>query len=441
MSSAPHAPAGPADPRGAIRQWDSGEVTTVTGDPTGLEPSSELDTRPGPVRRFFQRNPRAMDALVMLAFAVPAGASVLFPYDYEPEPGAILFVVAGTVALAFRRRSPVAVAAVMGVLAVACTASTGRLSGLDLGIGLAVYAVAVARPARTAWITAAVLVAATTLAVLLWEQPVVDQSAPGPEELLTDDRFASVAGLAIFSLAALAAGVSVRNRRLRLRELVERAEALARDRQRQAELARVSERNRIAREMHDVVAHSLSVMVALADGAGAALDRAPEASRAALGELATTGRAALADMRRVLGVLDDGDAPLTPQPGGPDLTVLVERFRAAGLPVATEGLDTPLPADPGIQLTVYRIVQEALTNTLRYAPGTPQAELAIRRDPAGIEVEVVDHGPRLPVTDSGGSGRGLVGMSERAQAYGGRVSGGPWQDGWRVHAMLPWEDR
>jgi len=114
----------------------------------------------------------------------------------------------------------------------------------------------------------------------------------------------------------------VRNRRLHLGMIVDRANALARDRERQAELARVSERNRIAREMHDVVAHSLSVMVALADGAGAALDRSPEASRAALAELSNTGRAALADMRRALGVLDDGGAPLEPQPGRLDLDAL-----------------------------------------------------------------------------------------------------------------------
>ena len=96
--------------------------------------------------------------------------------------------------------------------------------------------------------------------------------------------------------------------------------------------------------------------------------------------------------------------------------------------------------DDALAHTVYRIVQEALTNTLRYAPGTPQAELTIRRDAAGVQVEIVDHGPRLPVVTSEGSGRGLVGMAERAQAYGGQVTSGPWQDGWRVHVILPWEE-
>lgn len=419
-------------------------MAIATREPTGREPFTELSTRRmGPVRRFFVQRPRAMDAVVMFAFALPVAVSVIFPYDYEPVLAALGFVAAGTASLAFRRRNPVAVAAVMGVLAVVCTATTGRLSGFSLGIGFAVYAVAVARPGRTAWITAGVLVATTTLAVWLWEQPVVDLAAGavgGADAPSLDDRLTTATGVAVFALVGLAAGASVRTRRLQMIDIVDRANALSRDRERQAELARASERARIAREMHDVVAHSLSVMIALADGAGAALDRAPQASRAALNELSTTGRTALADMRRVLGVLDDGGPPFEPQPGGIDLATLVERFRAAGLPTVTEGLDTPLPDDPGLQLAVYRIAQEALTNTLRYAPGTPQAELSIRRDDTGVQVEVVDHGPRLPVVSAVGTGRGLVGMSERAQVYGGNVSSGPWRDGWRVLAVLPWQE-
>ena len=416
-------------------------MTTVTEEPAGPGPFTELNTRRlGPVRRYFLRRPAAMDAVVMLCFAVPAAVSALFPYDQDPQVRALWFVAAGTAALAWRRRHPLAVATVIGVLAAACTAATGTLSGFDFGVGLVVYAVAVALPTRTAWTTAAVLVVTTTVTVGLWERPLVAPLVgPSGDAALYDDRLSSVAGLVIVSLAAMALGASVRNRRQHLADVVDRANALARDRERQAELARISERSRIAREMHDVVAHSLSVMVALADGAGAALDRAPEASRAALSELSATGRAALADMRRVLGVLDDGGAPFEPQPGRLDLDALVEGFRAAGVPVVTDGLGTPLPEDPGLQLTVFRVVQEALTNTLRYAPGTPRAELSIRQEATGFEVEVVDQGPRLPVTQGTGSGRGLIGMSERARVYGGSVSSGPWRGGWRVHAVLPWE--
>ncbi len=416
----------------------------MASQPAGPEPFTELEgERVGPVRQYVRRRPGVMDAVVMLAFALPAATSVIFPYDHEPSLASVAFIAVGTAALAWRRHHPVAVAASMGLLAALCTATTGRLSGFDLGIGLAVYAVAVARPARVAWITATALVATTTLSVWLWEQPVTDpsdQPAGNGVAQISDDRLASVVGVLVFTLAAMAIGTSVHNRRLYLSELVDRANALARDRERQAELARVSERTRIAREMHDVVAHSLSVMVALADGAGAALDRAPEASRTALGELSSTGRSALADMRRILGVLHDGDAPLKPQPGSPDLESLVERFRTAGVPVVTHGLDTDLPADTGLQLTVYRVAQEALTNTLRHAPGTPRAELTIRRDAAGVEIEVIDLGPRQPLVAAQGSRRGLVGMAERVQAYGGQVSSGPWGEGWRVHVMLPWEE-
>jgi signal transduction histidine kinase len=143
-------------------------------------------------------------------------------------------------------------------------------------------------------------------------------------------------------------------------------------------------------------------------------------------------------MRRVLGVLSEGDAPLEPQPGGPGLETLVERFRAAGLPVVAEGLGTPLPPDTGFQLTVYRVVQEALTNALRHAPGTPRVDLTISRDAGAITIRVVDQGARVPATQGGGTGHGLVGMAERVQVFGGTVTSGPWADGWRVVAVLPW---
>lgn len=183
------------------------------------------------------------------------------------------------------------------------------------------------------------LVVAAT-AVVLWFSPrlaLVDES--GAESEL-DTRTTGIISLTLALLVALAIGTSVRNRRQRVAELVARANALTRERDQQAELARAAERSRIAREMHDVVAHSLSVMIALADGAEAALGRAPDQARTALGELSDTGRTALADMRRGLGVLET-DAPLEP-PGSADLAALIERSRAAGLAVRTKGLGADL---------------------------------------------------------------------------------------------------
>jgi signal transduction histidine kinase len=258
-------------------------------------------------------------------------------------------------------------------------------------------------------------------------------------------RFSSVTSLAFLGLVAIAAGISVRNRRLHVTALVDRANALAVERDQGAQLAAAAERARIAREMHDVVAHSLSVMIALADGAGAAMERSPDRAREALEELSGTGRAALGDMRRVLGALRDPQAPLDPQPGSVDLDHLIDRFRTAGVPVRWTRTGPPLPPDAGLQLAVYRIVQEALTNVLRHAPGTGRVDVVMVSTDGHVEITVTDSGGALgrggvAAGDSAGSGRGLIGMRERAAVYGGRVQAGPHDAGWRVHAVLSWDE-
>ena len=401
--------------------------------PDDPEAATELTFRRlGPVRRYFVHHPVAMDVVVMMLFllgGVPSSESLSPTADRAWH---WVLMLAGTALLVRRRHRPLQVAAAMIFIAALAPVVSGTIGNLSLGLGLVVYAVAASRPPRDAW---AVLAAALLIpAGPVWW---------GEEATATMSRTEAAVGAGITMmltvLIGLSIGTAVRSRRLHVADLIAQSGRLHRERDQQAVIARAAERSRIAREMHDVVTHSLSVMVALADGAGAALDRAPEASRAALTELSATGRTALADMRRVLGVLDDGGAPLEPQPGRLDLDVLVERFRAAGVPVVTDGLSTPLPQDPGLQLTVYRVVQEALTNTLRYAPGTQRAELSIHRDERGFEIEVVDLGAGRPVTDPAGTGRGLIGMAERAGVYGGTVTSGPFRGGWRVHAVLPWE--
>ncbi|MDT0165225.1 histidine kinase [Actinotalea sp. AC32] len=395
--------------------------------------------RLGPVRRFFARRPVAMDVVVMAWFGIPALlTAVIDPARPSTVVATVAVVLAGITALAWRRHRPVLVAGVIGVLAVVAVLVSGTFTGFDLAVGLVVYAVAASHPPRTAWTVAGALAVTTGLASWLWETPVPGVLAADDDGSRTDMRLASITGVVVFTLAAMAIGTSVRNSRLHLADLVDRANAIARDRDQQTQLARAAERTRIAREMHDVVAHSLSVMIALADGASAALDRAPDRSRTALGELSETGRSALADMRRILGVLQEPEAPLEPQPGVVDVDALVERFRATGLPVRTTGLTTPLPDDAGMQLAVYRILQESLTNALRYAPGARAVDVAVRRTPRAVELEVTDTGATLPHTDPGGSGNGLIGMRERAAVYGGTVDAGPHGTGWRVHAVLPW---
>jgi signal transduction histidine kinase len=409
-------------------------VTTVTG------PITELSSRRlGPVRRYFVRRPAAMDAVVIAFFVAAVVASAVDPAQAQSLPAAPIVAVIGAGALVFRRSRPVVVAGALSVLAVGTVAITGQLGGVELGIAFALYAVAVTRPIRIAWLTAAATTIAATVAVWLWEGRTPDPVATSETGtlVLTDDRWASTAGLLIMAFAAMSIGISVRRRREHDAAMVERAEALARDRDRQAQLARAAERSRIAREMHDVVAHSISVMITLSDGASASLDRAPERSRAALAELSAAGRAALGDMRRVLGALADDGAPMEPTGDLEALTTLVDRFRAAGLPVRAEGLGLPVPDDAGLRLAIYRVVQEALTNVLRHAPGTPRVDVTVCADPGRWVVDVTDHGATQEADDAGGSGMGLIGMRERAQMLGGTVEAGPSEHGWRVHAELP----
>lgn len=368
----------------------------------------------------------------------------------------------GAAVLLARRAWPLTVTAALTALAVVSLAATGVLGVLGLCVACALHAVAAARPARTAWVVGGVVLVVVAVALWRWEDVGVAEmmlwSDPtlalveDPAHELTEPPFspgrrsASVTLLLALLALGVATGSGVRARRLHARDLVERYAALARDRDASAALARAAERTRIAREMHDVVAHSVSVMVALSDGARAALDRAPDRSRDALTELSRTGRAALGDMQRVLGALDPADdrpdgpdgAPRRPAPTETDLGTVVERFRAAGLPLTVTGLDTLLPEDTTLRLAVVRIVAEGLTNVLRHAPGTPSARVTVLRTASAVEVEVLDAGGTRPGT-GGGTHRGILGMRERAALLGGHVDAGPRPEGgWRVHVVLPW---
>jgi signal transduction histidine kinase len=400
------------------------------------------------VRRYFLRHPVRMDALVAALYAVPAVIGAVLA---ETAPAAPLIVVAllgGAVLLRWRRRAPLRAAAAIGVLAVACVGALGTLNGLDLAIAFVVYAVAASARPRTAWVTLGTLVLAASVAVLLWERRVGDRLGPGVSVEtgsgdVVGDRVGSVTGLLILSLVAIAVGTGTRNRRLHVAALVDRANALAVERGQQAQLAAAAERARIAREMHDVVAHSLSVMIALADGAAAAVPRSPASAQAAITQVSETGRAALTDMRRVLGVLRDDDASYGPPPGGTDLAALVEGYRRAGLPVHLTVAGLSLPPDTGLQLAVYRIVQEALTNALRHTRGTGRVDARVAHADGRVEIEVVDDGgvahPGGP-PPTPGSGRGIIGMRERAAIYGGTVEAGPSGSGWRVRTALHWDE-
>ncbi|WP_416969843.1 sensor histidine kinase [Streptomyces sp. 4F14] len=216
--------------------------------------------------------------------------------------------------------------------------------------------------------------------------------------------------------------------------------ALEKDRDQQAQLAAAQERARVAREMHDILGHTLAVIVGLADGAAALAATKPERGAQTLGLIAESGRDALGELRRLLAVVDAGDTPrgeppLAPQPGVDDLPGLLDRVRAAGpgAQLRTEGELGAL--SPGLQLAVYRIVQEALTNTLKHAAPNTTVRVAVTADARDVRITVEDTGPSTATPSR--AGKGLVGMRERAALYQGEVVSGPNSlGGWTVQAHL-----
>jgi signal transduction histidine kinase len=244
--------------------------------------------------------------------------------------------------------------------------------------------------------------------------------------------------------AALGLGLYSATRRAYLAGLTERAERVERERDQQVALAAAAERARIAREMHDIVAHNLTVMVTLSEAAAKSVPAAPDRSVELMRGVSSIGRRALADTRSLLGVLRQGPVPASPDvlpvPGLAELDGLVDQVRAAGLDTALE-MSGPVPdLSEGLQLTVYRLVQEALTNTLKHAGPGARAAVRLRFLTGELRLEVDDDGTGSNGTARLDSGSGLLGMRERARAYGGDVQAGPREPhGWRVSAHLKLE--
>ncbi|MDQ0985205.1 sensor histidine kinase [Streptomyces sp. V2I9] len=242
-------------------------------------------------------------------------------------------------------------------------------------------------------------------------------------------------------------GDSLRTRRAYFDQLEERAARLEREREAQSKVAVAAERARIARELHDVVAHNVSVMVVQADGAAYVMDAAPDQARQALETISSTGRQALAEMRRLLGVLRTGDGPesgeYVPQPDVRQIEDLVEQVRQTGLEVDFKVEGTPRPLPSGVELTAYRVVQEALTNTRKH--GGPDAGASVRLvyfdDGLGLLIEDDGRGAAHELYEDGGAdgaGHGMIGMRERVGMVGGTLDAGPRPGGgFRISALLP----
>ncbi|MDF3288383.1 sensor histidine kinase [Streptomyces silvisoli] len=388
-------------------------------------PGAELPPWGSALRTFAGRHPVVGDALLTALLALVASAPMHLMFGRHPE--LLCYQLALLLPLAWRRRAPLVVFAVISAVALVQWLYAGRVLPGDVALLVALYTVAAHCPRRRTLAASGVIALGNLLAVVRWSSP---------------ERGAKTfVGLCALALAAGMIGANMRNRRAYLAALEDRAARLERERDQRAQLAVAGERARIAREMHDIVTHSLSVMVALADGAAFAATRAPEKSAAAMEQVSGTGRQALTDMRRFLGVLraDEPDALRHPQPGIGQLDGLAAQVRAVGLPVRlrVEGDVASVPA--AAQLTVYRLVQEALTNTLKHAAAGVRASVRVSCPGDRVEVEVRDDGH--PVPSSGEGGHGIDGMRDRVAAYGGQVEAGPLPGGgWRVAACLKLED-
>ena len=374
---------------------------------------------------------RVQDALLAAGIFLVAALEVMLT---DQRDGAlwlnVLAIAAFAVPLAWRRRAPLPVAVWVFAIAAVMTAS---LTGVDdlstpfLVVLVVAYSCGAAADARTAVIGLAIV----------WAGIAVVSTAM-PQAVVGDYLFPMG-----FALAAWGGGRAVTHRGRLAAELHEAAVRAQEAREEQAARAVAQERRRIAREMHDVIAHSVSVMVVQAGGARRILDRDPQRAAAAAALIERTGRDALAEMRRLLGALGPADTAasglaLTPQPSLAELEALIDRARDAGLPVTLrlEGERRPLPA--GLDLAAYRIVQEALTNAVKHA-GAAETEVLVRWGERDLDVVVTDTGdPRVVVPVAGGSGHGLVGMRERVQLFGGKLHAGPVPGGgYEVRARLP----
>jgi signal transduction histidine kinase len=363
-------------------------------------------------------DPLLLDAVLALAFAVGAGLQLL-----AEQPGDVrkLLPVSFTcLPLVARRRYPIAAHFVQVLAAVLTQRQPVPLSLVAIFVG--VYSVAVYSRWRVPYLIW-LLIGAGLLGVLF---PESSPSMPAWALML-------VAGIGVWL-----AGNTVRERNARAQMLEERAQRLERERELSTQVARADERERIARELHDVVAHSVSVMVVQAGAARTTLTRQPDRAAEALVAMEASGREALRELRQLLGLLTDQTSgpSLTPQPGLDQLNALVDRVGQAGLTVDLQVEGTPRPLPVGLDLTAYRILQEALTNALKYAKGAV-THVRVAFDETELRLEVVDSGgTRSEFAD--GAGRGLLGIQERVAMFGGDLEVGERPEGgFAVRARLP----
>ncbi|MFF3674856.1 sensor histidine kinase [Streptomyces sp. NPDC002120] len=391
-----------------------------------------------PTRQWMRAHPLATDAvlafgaftaMVVGSFADPHGPHGPTFGTRTPEPFSLLLMLLGAAALVFRRRQPRA------VLAVTC-----GLSLLELTTGeprapvamctvMALYTVAARTDRPTTWRVGLLTMAGLTGVAML----------AGPLPWYAQENI----GIFAWTGMAAAAGDAVRSRRAFVDAIRERAERAERTREEEARRRVAEERLRIARDLHDVVAHHIALVNVQAGVAAHVMDKRPDQAKEALAHVRDASRSALNELRATVGLLrqsGDPEAPTEPAPGLGVLEELVDTFRHAGLPVKViVQLDREAGALPAaVDLAAYRVIQEALTNVRKHAGPGARAEVSVVRVGPSVEVTVLDDGGTEPSAAEPGGGHGLLGMRERAGALGGSCFAGPrFGGGYRVHAILP----
>jgi signal transduction histidine kinase len=334
----------------------------------------------------------------------------------------VALTLLATLPIALRRRFPLLVFAV--TLTAALVMDVRYNSFQFAGAVVALYTVAayVGRPGSIG------IGVGTALALPITQ---FDDDTVGPEEIVS---------IYVIFAVAWVVGDRIGARRAYLKELEQRAMMHEREREEHARRVAVEEQARIARELHDIIAHNVSVMTVQAAAAGDAFDTQPGKVREALASIESTGREALTELRRLLGSVRPGDVPDTfaPQPGLTRLDDLIEQVRATGLEVELTIGGSPRELPPGLDLSAYRIVQEALTNTLKHADAT-RATVLVRYEDGMLDVEVVDDG-RGATVDGTERGQGIIGMRQRVALVGGELTVGPSANGGlRIRARIPLE--
>ncbi|MER7190967.1 sensor histidine kinase [Streptomyces flaveolus] len=385
-------------------------------------------------------HPSALDAALAAAvlacmvagsFADPHGPDGVTWGVRTPDPFSLLLMVLGAAALVLRRRAPLAVLVFTGCLSIVECVTGDPRAPVVMSAVVALYTVAATTDRSTTWrvglLTMTVLTGAAMLA--------------GPLPWYAQDNLAVFAWTGIGATA----GDAVRSRRAFVRAIRERAEKAERTREEEARRRVAEERLRIARDLHDVVAHHIALVNVQAGVAAHVMDKRPDQAKEALAHVREASRSALNELRATVGLLrqsDDPKAPTEPAPGLDRLDELVATFHHAGLHIEVARADQGTTLPTAVDLAAYRIIQEALTNVQKHAGPRAKAEVSIVRVGPNIEVTVLDDGAGGTGAPADGGGHGLLGMRERVTAVRGTLTTGPrYGGGFRVHAILPVRNR